>query len=196
MWNMIKHIYTLKVSFYNEIRGWCVGGRPRGLCCGATCPPLWPPGGVLLTTLVTTPAPLQHLSPPSTAPCVYVASSYYRECANHNIGAVSGCSEAVKHDGPISSDKSGNVVIKILAKPGAKENGFTDISTEGVGVQIAAPPTEGEANTELVKFLASALGVRKSDVSLDRGSRSRQKTVKVSGTSVADVEQKLKNCCK
>ncbi|XP_045581940.1 UPF0235 protein C15orf40 homolog isoform X2 [Procambarus clarkii] len=113
-----------------------------------------------------------------------------------NEQAVSGCSEAVKHDGPISSDKSGNVVIKILAKPGAKENGFTDISTEGVGVQIAAPPTEGEANTELVKFLASALGVRKSDVSLDRGSRSRQKTVKVSGTSVADVEQKLKNCCK
>lgn len=45
---------------------------------------------------------------------------------------------------------------------------LTDLSSEGVGVQIAAPPTDGEANAELVKFLASVLGVRKSDVSLER----------------------------
>jgi hypothetical protein len=37
-----------------------------------------------------------------------------------------------------------------------------------VGVQINAPPVEGEANTELVKYMAAVLGVRKSDVSLDR----------------------------
>ena len=44
----------------------------------------------------------------------------------------------------------------------------TDISPEGVGVQIAAPPVDGEANTTLVKYVAAVLGVRKSDVSLDR----------------------------
>lgn len=37
-----------------------------------------------------------------------------------------------------------------------------------MGVAISAPPVEGEANTELVKYLASILGMRKSDVSLDR----------------------------
>lgn len=37
-----------------------------------------------------------------------------------------------------------------------------------MGVQINAPPVEGEANTELVKYLASVLGLRKSDVSLDK----------------------------
>lgn len=46
--------------------------------------------------------------------------------------------------GPISEDKSGNIRINILAKPGAKQNGITDIGNEGVGVQIAAPPVEGE----------------------------------------------------
>lgn len=45
---------------------------------------------------------------------------------------------------------------------------FVDISDEAVGVAISAPPTEGEANTELVKYLASIFGLRKSDVSLDR----------------------------
>ncbi|XP_055643707.1 UPF0235 protein C15orf40 homolog [Toxorhynchites rutilus septentrionalis] len=80
--------------------------------------------------------------------------------------------------GPVYVDpKSGNVLIKIQAKPGAKSNGITDIGEEGVGVQIAAPPVDGEANTELIKYLSKLLELRKSDVSLDRGSKSRQKTV-------------------
>ena len=37
-----------------------------------------------------------------------------------------------------------------------------------MSVQIAAPPVDGEANKELVKYLSSVLNLRKSDVSLDR----------------------------
>ncbi|KAG7198670.1 hypothetical protein KM043_006025 [Ampulex compressa] len=94
--------------------------------------------------------------------------------------------------GPVSLDKDGNVAIKIQAKPGAKHNNITDISEEAVGVAISAPPVEGEANTELVKYLSTVLGMRKSDVSLDRGSRSRQKVVIVAGTTVDKVLEKLK----
>ena len=39
---------------------------------------------------------------------------------------------------------------------------------ECVGIQIAAPPVDGEANTELVKYMSKVLGLRKSDVSLDK----------------------------
>ncbi|XP_066585625.1 UPF0235 protein C15orf40 homolog isoform X2 [Prorops nasuta] len=95
-------------------------------------------------------------------------------------------------NGPVTLDKDGNVSIKVQAKPGAKQNNITDISEEAVGIAISAPPVEGEANTELVKYLASVLGMRKSDVSLDRGSRSRQKIVLVSGTTVENVVEKLK----
>ncbi|XP_011875365.1 PREDICTED: UPF0235 protein C15orf40 homolog [Vollenhovia emeryi] len=94
--------------------------------------------------------------------------------------------------GPVVLDKDGNVAIKIQAKPGAKCNNVTDISDEAVGIAISAPPTEGEANAELVKYLASVFGVRKSDVSLNRGSRSRQKVVVVSGTTADQVLAKLK----
>ena len=45
---------------------------------------------------------------------------------------------------------------------------ISDIGSEGVGVQIAAPPVDGEANTELVRYMASVLGLRKSDISLDK----------------------------
>lgn len=94
--------------------------------------------------------------------------------------------------GPVVLDKDGNVAIKIQAKPGAKCNNITDISDEAVGIAISAPPTEGEANAELVKYLASIFGVRKSDVSLDRGSRSRQKVVVVTGITTDQVLAKLK----
>lgn len=86
---------------------------------------------------------------------------------------------------PICLDKSKHILIHILAKPGAKQNSITgaylerfssmsvdgiisDITEEGVGVQINAPPAEGEANTELVKYISSVLGVRKGDVSLEK----------------------------
>ena len=45
---------------------------------------------------------------------------------------------------------------------------YVDVSTEAVGVSIAAPPTDGEANTELVKYLAKVLELRKTDVSIDK----------------------------
>ncbi|XP_060874374.1 UPF0235 protein C15orf40 homolog [Metopolophium dirhodum] len=100
-----------------------------------------------------------------------------------NTKQVQGKLETVQ-TGPITVDKSGDVVIKINAKPGAKNNNITDISSDGIGVQINAPPTDGEANAELIKYLSKVLGLRKSDLSLDRGSRSRNKILIVHNTSL------------
>lgn len=90
--------------------------------------------------------------------------------------------------------KTGDIAVKIHAKPGAKKNNITDISDEGVGVQISAPPVEGEANTELVRYIAEVLGLRKGDVSLDKGSRSRNKTILVAQgkLSAEEVTEKIK----
>lgn len=43
-----------------------------------------------------------------------------------------------------------------------------DVSEEAVGVAIAAPPTDGEANAELVRYLSKVLELKKSQVSLDK----------------------------
>uniref|UniRef100_A0A8D8PTU3 UPF0235 protein C15orf40 homolog n=1 Tax=Cacopsylla melanoneura TaxID=428564 RepID=A0A8D8PTU3_9HEMI len=100
-------------------------------------------------------------------------------------------------ESPISLDKSGNIIIKIQAKPGAKQNAITNIMTEAVGVQINAPPVDGEANTELVKYMSKLLGLRKSDVTLDKGSKSRQKKICIdkNACSLDDVQRKLNEEC-
>jgi len=43
-------------------------------------------------------------------------------------------------------------------------------------VRIAAPPVEGKANAALREFLAKALGLSKSAVTLEKGDSSRFKT--------------------
>lgn len=91
--------------------------------------------------------------------------------------------------GPIQINKTGDIAIKIHAKPGSKQNAITDLADEGVGVQIAAPPIDGEANTELIKYLSGVLKLRKSDLSLDRGSKSREKTVLVDKTANISVDR-------
>ena len=62
----------------------------------------------------------------------------------------------------IHLDKNGDLAIKILAKPGSKFSEITGITDEAVEVKIAAPPVDGEANTELISYLAKLFGLRKS----------------------------------
>lgn len=92
----------------------------------------------------------------------------------------------------ISATKDGKISVKILAKPGAKQNNITDISSDGVGVQIAAPAREGEANGELVRYFAEVLDVRKSSISLDRGLKSRAKVLVIDSEEISLEQAKVK----
>ncbi|XP_072520073.1 UPF0235 protein C15orf40 homolog [Salminus brasiliensis] len=96
--------------------------------------------------------------------------------------------------GPVSTLKDGQLAIAIHAKPGAKHNAVTDVSSEAVGVAIAAPPTDGEANAELVRYLSKVLELKKSEIVLDKGSKSREKIIKVTASiSKEEVLEKLKS---
>ncbi|XP_061035853.1 UPF0235 protein C15orf40 homolog isoform X2 [Eubalaena glacialis] len=95
--------------------------------------------------------------------------------------------------GPVAVDSKGCVTIAIHAKPGSKQNAVTDLTAEAVSVAIAAPPTEGEANAELCWYLSKVLELRKSDVVLDKGGKSREKVVKLlASTTPEEILEKLK----
>uniref|UniRef100_A0A452TZI6 Chromosome 15 open reading frame 40 n=1 Tax=Ursus maritimus TaxID=29073 RepID=A0A452TZI6_URSMA len=95
--------------------------------------------------------------------------------------------------GPVAVDPKGCVTIAIHAKPGSKQNAVTDVTAEAVSVAIAAPPSEGEANAELCRYLSKVLELRKSDVVLDKGGKSREKVVKLlASTTAEEILEKLK----
>ncbi|NXP12838.1 CO040 protein, partial [Thinocorus orbignyianus] len=87
----------------------------------------------------------------------------------------------------------GCVRVAVHAKPGARCSAVTDVTAEAVGVAIAAPPTEGEANAELCRYLSKVLEVKKSEVVLEKGGKSREKVVKILVSMTPDeVLEKLK----
>ncbi|KYO21129.1 hypothetical protein Y1Q_0001424 [Alligator mississippiensis] len=95
--------------------------------------------------------------------------------------------------GPVSAGRDGGVTIAVRAKPGARLSAVTDVTSEAVSVAIAAPPSEGEANAELCRYLSKVLEVKKSEVVLDKGAKSREKVVKILVSMTPDeVLEKLK----
>eukprot|EP01104_Vermistella_antarctica_P009505 TRINITY_DN2446_c0_g1_i1.p1 TRINITY_DN2446_c0_g1~~TRINITY_DN2446_c0_g1_i1.p1 ORF type:complete len:143 (+),score=19.46 TRINITY_DN2446_c0_g1_i1:328-756(+) len=92
----------------------------------------------------------------------------------------------------LSTTSDGHIQVKVAAKPGAKRSAITGILDDRVGVAIAAPAVEGKANDELVSYLREVLGVRKSEISLDKGLRGRAKVVIVrADLSVEEVQRRI-----
>ncbi|KAL2906750.1 UPF0235 protein C15orf40-like protein [Bienertia sinuspersici] len=89
-----------------------------------------------------------------------------------------------------------SVSITIHAKPGSKLSSITDVSDEAVGVQIDAPARDGEANAALLDFISSVIGVKKRQVSLGSGSKSRDKVVIVEDVTLQNVFDALNKAVK
>ncbi|XAR62326.1 hypothetical protein NMG60_11017049 [Bertholletia excelsa] len=89
-----------------------------------------------------------------------------------------------------------SVAINIHAKPGSKQASITDFSDEALGVQIDAPAKEGEANAALLDYISSVIGVKKRQVSIGSGSKSRDKVVIVEEVTLQIVFDALDKVCK
>lgn len=72
--------------------------------------------------------------------------------------------------------------IRVRVKPRAKEERIEGFSPDGtLVVRVAAPPERGKANERLVRILAEAFGVARSEVRVVAGHKSRDKVVEVEG---------------
>ncbi|KAL6993040.1 hypothetical protein U1Q18_011158 [Sarracenia purpurea var. burkii] len=89
-----------------------------------------------------------------------------------------------------------SVAITIHAKPGSKLSAITDFSDEALGVQIDAPAKDGEANSALLDYISSVIGVKKRQVSIGSGSKSRDKVVIVEEVTLQSVFDGLDRVCK
>ena len=79
---------------------------------------------------------------------------------------------------------SATTQLTVRVTPNARTSAFAGWSSDEKGrpvllVRLAAPPVDGKANTELVRFIAEELGCAKKLVTLLRGSTGRQKTLEL-----------------
>jgi uncharacterized protein YggU (UPF0235/DUF167 family) len=62
---------------------------------------------------------------------------------------------------------------------------------DALKIKLAAQPIEGKANEALVKWLAGALGVSRSAVTLTHGQTNKKKLLEVAGVTLEDVGRLL-----
>jgi uncharacterized protein (TIGR00251 family) len=79
----------------------------------------------------------------------------------------------------------------VVVQPRASRTEIVGEHGGALKLRVAAPPVDGAANEELIRFLARSLSVPQSAVRVLRGSTGRRKVVEVAGISAADVRALL-----
>jgi uncharacterized protein len=78
--------------------------------------------------------------------------------------------------------------INLLVSTGARKNKVVEITSDGVAkIKISAPPVEGKANIGLVKYLSDVLSIPVSRINIERGEKSHNKRVRITGISFEDA---------
>jgi len=72
-----------------------------------------------------------------------------------------------------------DVVLYVKLLPNARRDEILGVRDGALLVKVAAPPLEGRANRRLSELLATAFGVPKSRVLLERGAGSRHKCLRI-----------------
>jgi uncharacterized protein len=86
------------------------------------------------------------------------------------------------------STKGNFLVLKVKVTPGMRDNRLNGIKNEELLIHIKAQAEKDKANKELVKFLAKALDIGRSDIELVTGEHSHHKVIKLPGSALRSLK--------
>ena len=83
--------------------------------------------------------------------------------------------------------------LLVRVQPRAKRNTVQLAAGGGIKVYVTAPPEDGRANDAVVELLAERLGLKRRQVEIISGETNRNKVVRITGLSAAQVEAALRD---
>ncbi len=88
---------------------------------------------------------------------------------------------------------SGGSLVRVHAQPRASRTETSGLHGDPprLKIRLAAPPVDGEANDELIRFLSKCLGIPKSAITIVRGQSGRSKDVLCVGIAPDRAEKML-----
>jgi hypothetical protein len=75
--------------------------------------------------------------------------------------------------------KNEALILDICVQPRASRDEIAGPRGDRLKIRLTAPPVDGKANQQLLKFLANLCGVRRSQVSLISGANGRNKRIAI-----------------
>ncbi|CAI9113085.1 OLC1v1013621C2 [Oldenlandia corymbosa var. corymbosa] len=91
----------------------------------------------------------------------------------------------------ISQLEGGLVQVAIEVEDRAQRSAITRVNADDVRVTVAAPAARGEANNELLEHMGKVLGLKLSQMTLQRGWNSKSKLLVVEDMTARQVYEKL-----
>ena len=79
--------------------------------------------------------------------------------------------------------------IAVKAHPRARRTVITGRFGDAYKLDLAAPPVDGKANEECVRYFAELAGVARSSVTIVQGAKGRMKRVEIEGRSQEEMER-------
>ena len=83
------------------------------------------------------------------------------------------------------------MTFAIKVHPRAKKNAITGELGDALKLSLTSPPVEGRANEACIEFFAKLLKVPRSSVTIASGQSGRNKLIRVSGLSAAEVRSRV-----
>jgi len=81
--------------------------------------------------------------------------------------------------------------LTVKVHPRARRSGIAGRFGEAWKLDLAAPPVDGKANDECVRFFAELANVPRARVRIVTGATSRTKVVEIDGIEQAELERRL-----
>lgn len=94
--------------------------------------------------------------------------------------------------GPISA-AAGGIRLLVQVQPRASRSEIAGLHDGRIRIRLAAPPVDGAANEELIRFLAAVLGISRASVRIQSGQSGRRKTLLAAGVTLAAVRAILRD---
>ena len=88
-------------------------------------------------------------------------------------------------------DIDGGVSFAVRVQPGASREGVVGLYGDAFKIALNAPAVDGKANEALIRYLATALNVSKSSITIAAGLTSRSKVIHVLGITNEEAAAKL-----
>lgn len=96
-------------------------------------------------------------------------------------------------DDPVSwvVESGGSLRVRVHVQPRASRSEIVGRHGDALKIRLAAPPVDGAANEELIRFLAASLGIARSRLVLTSGATARAKVVSIEGVTAEEARARL-----
>ena len=89
------------------------------------------------------------------------------------------------------TERDGAVRFAVRVQPRSSRLGIVGLHGTSLKICVHTPPVDGAANDDVIKVLATALGVARRNVRIVSGEGSRNKVVEVNGMNSATLQSHL-----